>query len=394
MEFLINLFFYSITFVFFNEKTILDIALANHNDIIVKLLEDYMNFGAYVETPKRKPGRPPKKKKDTDNTKKKRKEKYKINNETRMQNLDNPRLESTKHKYTFYINLPLQKPVNSNEIVNFYESNRRNEVKLDLANIENLFSHKTDDLIEEEEDIHDEDDEEVIDEYSDDDLNIEISNPEEVTLENIKDFEPFTNYAIAHTYISKANKGYRIFTVNSKDPQYISFKCQSRNCDFRIDCALGENGYFITNQKEHTCNKPVIIPKENLDKAVLKIGERPELKRKDYNILVHKELGLAEDAIDRQRILRSYNRVFGLIKKKRLQTWGMLEQFIKVIENNGGHGMIDKNDEGKIKFVGFIPDYSVKFMHSEIFFPCSSTRYAFSKWNFWWKPLYNDNYDW
>lgn len=60
--------------------------------------------------------------------------------------------------------------------------------------------------------------------------------------------------------------------------------------------------------------------------------------------------------------------------RQRVKSWSLLESFSDVIINKGGRAIVNKiesNDaeDNLIEFAGFVPDYAIKFMNSELFFP-------------------------
>ena len=52
----------------------------------------------------------------------------------------------------------------------------------------------------------------------------------------------------------------------------IEFKFQSKDCYYEIECALKENGYYISIHTNHTCKKAEILPCKLIDKAIRSCG--------------------------------------------------------------------------------------------------------------------------
>lgn len=354
---------------YFNEgKTAFDIAKEKQNNEIIKLLNDHIES----TKPCKKRGRP-KKFINPDDDNENDNKKKKTNNETRMQQLNNPHLHSVYNQPSFFINLPAQ-ILNNSEIIKFYEENRRKDIDYKKIDLEKLFSLgkmnvENDDNANDDDNNDGNNEEDSINEnyYQEEE---EEECHEEMSFDNLNtNVAPFANPAIAQTYITKINKGYRLIQKNVNNPLILAFKCQSKNCDYEIQCEKKDDGYHIMYQTVHSCRGYALIPKSEIDLAVKKVGVQNFIKKKDYYQMVCNELGVSPESIDTQRIKRSYNRVFELNRLKRLKSWGMLESFINIIEHKGGLGKINKNEKEEINFVGFVPDYSVKYIHSDLFFP-------------------------
>lgn len=127
------------------------------------------------------------------------------------------------------------------------------------------------------------------------------------------------------------------------------------------------NGYIITHYTSHSCGKPIIIERSVIDEVVKRIGWKEHLDQAYMNE-INDELNLPPDMISKQRIRRSFNRVFQLSRKSRLETWGKLPSLIDTIKRSGGQGIIHKDKEGFINFIGIVPNYSISFMNSSLFF--------------------------
>ena len=90
---------------------------------------------------------------------------------------------------------------------------------------------------------------------------------------------------------------------------------------------------------------------------------------KAYRNEINFYFDLDPDTITKQRIKRSYNRVFQLSRKRRLESWGKLESLIDAVKSVGGYGQIHKGKDGFIEFAGICPNYEISFMNSSLFFP-------------------------
>ena len=145
------------------------------------------------------------------------------------------------------------------------------------------------------------------------------------------------------------------------------FKCSAKSCNYQIICNKNKDGYYILDHTSHTCLRHKTISKKELEEAVFKVGKVEQLTM-SYQNAVCKKLNIPEKGINTQRIRNAYNRVFKLSKNKRIKSWRKLASFIEIIKANGGYGLITKNDGEKINFVGFVPDYSVTFLRSSLFF--------------------------
>lgn len=74
-----------------------------------------------------------------------------------------------------------------------------------------------------------------------------------------------------------------------------------------------------------------------------------------------------------QKIRRIYAKFAQKTPILRIKSWRLLQSFTELIKKNGGRGIVQNTivdgEVAGIEFVGFIPDYTVKFIHSETFLP-------------------------
>lgn len=405
----------------FNKKSALKNALATNNiEEVKKLILENEKFDSHAikkrgrppkrknesneyenqdPKPKRKVGRPPKPKNDNENSCKDYKVKKKTTNETRMEQLENPKLMSVSNQHKYAIELPINEPMNNKDVIAFYESTINDRINWESIDPEQMFAFGTnindhnlemqdnemkDDEIEDIEVQKNEmnDDEYSSEEYSSEEYSSEDYSSEEysdddedlnndVTIENLESFAPFKDPSEAYTFISRANKMHRIIEVPSKDPNSLLFRCAGNKCFYQVVCSYKNDGYHITSQSCHTClsmaDGKQTFTKQDLYDAAFTLGEQEHITN-SYKNQICDLLGVPRGSIYHQRIERAHNKVFNKNKVQRLKTWGMLESFIAIIKAHGGNGEIHKNDQGKIDFVGFIPDYAIKFFHSSLFF--------------------------
>lgn len=277
-----------------------------------------------------------------------------LNNDTLIQNLDNPHMNSSK---TFRIPLPSHEFQNNAEIISFYEKNIRVDVDWKSINVEQIFSLN----------------QSINAKFkyayiSDDECSEEEEENEKVTRENISKFEPFKDHSNVLSFITEANNEYSLIEEETGNHDILLFKCKSKSCNYKVVFMKNDDGFHIVSQTNHSCSSPKIISKDSLKQVVKKLGKQIKVD-KDYYRLVYNELKTDQEHLNIQRIRRAYNDVYDLNKNKRLKTWGKLESFLEIIKESGGYGQIHKNENGFIDFVGFSPNYSVMFMHSILFFP-------------------------
>ena len=284
-----------------------------------------------------------------------------------MNELENPHLKSiTKHNF-FYIQLPTP---SHKDIISFYESNKKDDIEWENINAEQIFFYgdqKTNEDIEEKVEDQNHDFEEDQNDDFEEDQNELTEDEDDITLDNLEFFAPFKDFSTAQICISKANKNYRIIQVETNNRDLLAFKCKGKNCQYKITLEKENEGFVIKEQTHHTCSHYAIVTKKEIDEAVKKAGQTDHLNQMYLNT-VCSYLNLPENAISKQRIRRAYNRMFGISRLNRIKSWGKLESFIQIIQNSGGYGRINKNQNGEINFVGFVPNYSVSFIQSSLFF--------------------------
>lgn len=148
----------------------------------------------------------------------------KNDNEVRMQSFDNPRLRSAHHNNSFQINIHSQNELNKNEIMEYYEANKKDSIDWQSINTQNIFNYRKIKKINVHNIINEENASEE-DDINEEDINEENDNDDQVTLDNLEtNFSPFANPVIAETYITKANKGYRLVHEEANDRTKFSLK--------------------------------------------------------------------------------------------------------------------------------------------------------------------------
>lgn len=179
---------------------------------------------------------------------------------------------------------------------------------------------------------------------------------------------PFQNEFVVQTFLAKANKGYRLGQIETRDPNRLEFRCKSQGCYYTANFIRFEDGFHLENQTYHTCPNPVIVSTESLQEVIFKKGKSSQLDAK-YMAQINANLNLLPNTINNLRIRRNYNIVFNLTRDDRLTSWGKLLSLIQIIKQAGGNGCIHKNPDGFIDFVGIVPNYALQFIYSSIFFP-------------------------
>lgn len=318
---------------------------------------------------KRKRGRPPKPKNEDQNIDKNQKPAKKIiDNTQKTKQLDNPQLSSAKSTKSFFIPVLFRSNLNHDKLEMLYSQENKKEFDWKTIDIEQIFRGESKD----EESIKNRNNEikdQITEEYQEEEEEYEDESIEEVTRENLEsEYAPFPDVFTAYTFISKANKGYRLGKVDSKNNDTIAYECKAKGCFYRIECTKLGDGYHVSHQSHHTCSNPIIISTAKIE-AVIKSLEKQEHLNNEYYNKIHTVLGLPPDSICKLRIRRAYNKVYMIRRKDRLCTWGMLQAFIDIIKRYGGKGDIHKNEEGCIDFVGIVPNYAIKFLTSSLFFP-------------------------
>lgn len=290
------------------------------------------------------------------NTKEKIKKKKNDNLENAKE-LDNPHLISIKAKDPFFIAIPFRNRGEKSLINSIYSQIKDIECCIDPDEIEDLFTGKK------KEGVHNDSANDKKDDNDKNDSNKIIMFDE---LES--KYAPFADQFTAHSYVAKANKEYVIELVDFQDPNYFSFRCKVKGCNYIINFAKQEDGYHIINQTYHTCKSPMIIDRIKLKKVIKDHGKREKLN-KEYLTEINNAFGLPLGGIPEYKIRRYHNKIFDLDPEHRLKTWGKLNSFIDVIKAYGGNGMVHKTPDGLIDFVGFVPNYAFMFMTSTLFFP-------------------------
>ena len=410
--------FYEIKFIFFDIKTAIKHALDENNfDEVKKILGQFksksikkygkpktMNIDSDENEkdqnlkPKRKRGRPPKPKNEIQNACKELHMKE-ITNETRMEQLENPKLISIKNQHKYVIEISSDEQNNNKDIMQFYENSIKGDVDWKSIDPEQIFPFNLNDQKLRKQNGEVKDDEMNNDEMNNDEMNNdEMYNNEmqdeeyssneystdeyseeeddlndELERDNLKSFSPFKDPSDAYTQISKVNKKYRIKQIQSNDPKSLLFKCSNKGCFYQVICIYKDDGYYVEHQSVHTCTstdekeKKRKVERKVLYDAVMKFEEQEHISI-SYKNQICDYLDVPRGSIPHQRIERAHDKVFNKNKPQRLKTWGKLESFLEIIKARGGYGLIHKNDEGKIDFVGFAPDYSIRFIHSSLFF--------------------------
>ena len=341
--------------------------MIKHKTFEEKNLQEVGSDNDIIEKQQRKRGRPKKSKNVQFDADEDTHEANKDDNEAKMQRFDNLRLRSSQHNNSIQTNHHPQSIMNNKELIEYYETKMNNDIDWQNTNAEDLYNFRKElngedskgkDSNEEEsnekdskgkdsneEDSNEEDSNE--EDSNEEDLNKEELNEEKVTLKNLENFAPFKNPAILETYITQANKGYQLAHVKTNDPTKISLKCKSSGCSYKIDCVLQDDGFHVVYQTGHSCEGYIKLSQQAILGAIRKVGERNNLKSKEYNDLICKQLGLKPNSIDKQIIYRAYRKVFGLTIKERLKSWGKLQSFINIIKEKGGRGIINKNKKGE-----------------------------------------------
>ena len=350
--------------------------------------------------------------------------KKKMNNNDRMKNLDNPHIESITSNHNFIITIPSTK----SHITDIYDPKKYDQTNWEIFNVEQIFIGEKDDdektkeeeetkeeetieeeeTKEEDEETRENDDVEVgeeeeheqnynqskskeeEDDEDEENDDVEVGEEEEheqnynqskskeedddedeeneVEIVSLEKHEPFTKYSTIRSFVSNINKGYRIIRIDTNDPEFLAFRCSSTTCSYRIEFRLKEDGFYVSHKVDHSCPNRIIIDKEVLRDVVEKHGKSTSLN-KEYFKTINKSLGLNSNPLYNQRIRNAYKHVFKLTKKQRLESWMKLSSFIDIIIETGGYGSIHRNEDGLIDFVGMVPNYSVRFINSDVFFP-------------------------
>lgn len=109
------------------------------------------------------------------------------------------------------------------------------------------------------------------------------------------------------------------------------------------------------------------------DEAIRSAGPQMKLT-KNYNESICQKVNVILNPAYRSKIRRIYNKIFNLTPSRRIKSWSKLDSFIEIIEKRGGRGQIirtmnEETSENEIIFAGFVPDYAISFINSEMFFP-------------------------
>lgn len=343
-------------FSFIDDKKNIELKVLDLLDV-----SEMFNGELHNQEKTKKRGRPPKPKNieeiDAKNTKRKKKEK--VDNNKKVQQLENPHLRSIESRKPFIIAVPNSKH-DLNAINSQYELKTYESIDLKIFDIEKKFNGDEDQAS------SDDDEVEEIKSKIEDEEELNLNN---VTLDNLEsNFSPFPDPFTVLTFITKANKGYYLRQIDTNDPNLLSFKCKASGCFFHVVFSKKEDGFHVTHLTYHTCLKPIIIETSELRKVIKTQGKVDHLD-KNYMQKINEAFGLPSNYICKNRIRRAYNKVFDLSRFERINAWGMLDSFIAVIKSGGGNGLIHKTKEGYIDFVGMVPNYSIYFMHSSLFFP-------------------------
>lgn len=106
-----------------------------------------------------------------------------------------------------------------------------------------------------------------------------------------------------------------------------------------------------------------------IGEAVRIIGPQSELTIKYIATICHMVNIFPEPKYE-QRIYVKFAQKTPIL---RIKSWRLLQSFTEIIKKNGGRGIVQNaivdGEVAGIEFVGFIPDYAVKFIHSEMFLP-------------------------
>lgn len=287
----------------------------------------------------------------------KAKARKKKDNNIRMRQLENPILEPSTHK-TFMITMPMRNSLSQEDINSLHDSAIENEMSecWSRFDIEGKFVGTNNEVTESSSDVNDIKD--------------------TITIANLESHEPFQNEFMVQTILAKANKGYRLMKIETKDPSRLGFKCKSQGCFYTANFIRSEDGFHLENQTYHTCPKPVIVSTESLQKVIFENGKSSQLDAK-YMAKINSKFNLLPNTINNLRIRRNYNIVFNLTREDRLASWGKLTSLIHIIRQAGGNGYLHKNNEGLIDFVGIVPNYALQFIYASIFFPVVQTDTRF-----------------
>ena len=300
---------------------------------------------------KKKKGRPKLQKEDDSNNQLKIKSKKKMNNNERMQMLDNPHIESVESNQSFVISVPCRK----NQVTALYDPSKFDDSNWKVYDIEQIFQGETEDK--------------SINCHTQSD--IPLNHPEEeeneINFSNIDKYEPFSKYSDIRSFVSGINKGCRVVRLDTTDPDSITFGCSRKNCSYRIEFHKKDDGFYHTYYCDHSCNKQDIIDRKLIIDAVKKHGKTEHIT-KEYRKAINESLGLLDNPLNYQRIKSAYNTAHELSVPQRKRSWKKLQSFIDEIINTGGYGAIHRIDEDHIDFVGMVPNYSVRFINSDMFF--------------------------
>ena len=244
-----------------------------------------------------------------------------------MQQLDNPLLISTVKK-PFYISISTENRLNQDVMDSFLEKSKENQIDWKTFNVEKKLEIKNAE----------------IENANTNEFDFIEKVEEKVTRDNLEsDYALLENESIAHTFLCKANKGYSLIQIDSKNPNIIGFKCSSQDCFYSAQFTRQKDGFHLTNQTHHTCPKPIIVPYEKLAEVIFQKGKCDHLNI-NYMMKINSEFGLPPDSINKLGIRRIYNTVFNLSLDERILSWGKLESLIRIIISSGGNSIIHKNN--------------------------------------------------